>query len=177
MTILADRIVARPVAELIPYANNSRTHSERQIEQVAASIREFGFTNPVLCDSAGNITAGHARVLAAARLGLEEVPTIDIGYLNEAQRRAYLIADNKLALNAGWDEAVLAAELTDLRLEGIDLELLTGFEVGEIDKLIAGEQPPDEFSEYDENIETTHHCPKCGFSWSGSSTSSREAAD
>lgn len=106
---------------LIPYARNSRTHSEEQVIQVAASIREFGFTNPVLIDGAGGIIAGHGRVLAARHLGMEKVPCIRLGHLTELQKRAYVIADNKLALNSEWDENMLAAEIDSLIVAEIDL--------------------------------------------------------
>lgn len=112
--------------DLIPYARNSRTHSDDQIAQIAGSIREFGWTNPVLIDAEGTIVAGHGRVLAARKLGMEEVPCIRLGHLTPSQVRAYVIADNKLALNAGWDEEMLKAELESLKEDGIDLGL-TGF--------------------------------------------------
>jgi DNA modification methylase len=127
-----------PIDALVPYARNSRTHSDAQVAQVAASIREFGFTNPVLIDDAGGIIAGHGRVMAARSVGLDTVPCIRLGHLSEAQRRAYVIADNKLALNAGWDEALLAAELRDLAGFEFDLNL-TGFMGDEIDALLASE--------------------------------------
>lgn len=109
------KITSRPIDELIPYARNSRTHSDAQVAQIAASIREFGWTNPVLIDAEKNIIAGHGRVLGARKLGLKEVPCIEIGDMTDAQRRAYVIADNKLALNAGWDDEILALELGDLK--------------------------------------------------------------
>jgi hypothetical protein len=118
------QIVYRPLDALVPYIRNSRTHDDAQVAQIAASIREFGFTNPVLIDADGGLIAGHGRVLAARKLGIAEVPTIELGHLSETQRRAYVIADNKLALNAGWDEAMLALEITDLADEGFDLALL-----------------------------------------------------
>lgn len=125
------------IDRLVPYARNSRTHSDEQIAQIAASIREFGFTNPVLIDGDGGIIAGHGRVLGARKLGLAEVPCISLAHLTEAQRRAYVIADNKLALNAGWDDEMLALELRDLR--GMDFDLsLTGFEDDDIAALLAG---------------------------------------
>lgn len=122
---------------IIPYARNSRTHSDEQIAQIAASIREFGFTNPVLIDADGGIIAGHGRVMAARNLGMGEVPCIRLAHLTEAQKRAYVIADNKLALNAGWDDEMLALELRDLQDMDFDLSL-TGFEAGDIDALLAG---------------------------------------
>lgn len=137
--------------DLIPYARNSRTHSDEQIAQIASSIREFGFTNPVLIDGDGGIIAGHGRVLAARKLKLPEVPCIRLGYLTEAQRRAYVIADNKLALNAGWDLDLLKIELNELRDEGFDLGL-TGFGEDELTELLAeatpvGETDPDDAPE------------------------------
>ncbi len=122
---------------LIPYARNARTHSDAQVAQIAASIREFGFCNPVLIDAESGIIAGHGRVLAARKLGMTDVPCVRLGHLTDVQRRAYIIADNKLALNAGWDEAMLALELSALRIEEFDLDL-TGFDVGEIDALLDG---------------------------------------
>ncbi len=119
------------VAELVPYARNARTHSEAQVAQIAASIREFGFTNPVLVDGERGVIAGHGRLLAARKLGLAEVPTIELAHLSEAQKRAYVLADNRLALSAGWDEDLLRIELGDLRAEGFDLAL-TGFGEDEI---------------------------------------------
>ena len=124
------------IATLIPFAKNSRTHSDAQVAQIAASIREFGFTNPVLIDEANGIIAGHGRVLAARKLKLTEVPCIRLAHLTEAQKRAYVIADNKLALNAGWDEAMLKLELADLKALDFDLDL-TGFNTDEIDALLA----------------------------------------
>lgn len=124
------------IATLIPFAKNSRTHSDAQVAQIAASIREFGFTNPVLIDEANGIIAGHGRVLAARKLKLTEVPCIRLAHLTDAQKRAYVIADNKLALNAGWDEAMLKLELADLKALDFDLDL-TGFDTDEIDALLA----------------------------------------
>lgn len=122
------------LSSLIPYARNSRTHSDAQVSQIAASIKEFGFTNPILIDETGGIIAGHGRVLAAQKLGLKAVPAITLSHLSETQRRAYVIADNKLALNAGWDDEMLRLEFSDLEQAGFDLEL-TGFSLDEIDGL------------------------------------------
>jgi len=124
------------IATLIPFAKNSRTHSDAQVAQIAASIREFGFTNPVLIDEANGIIAGHGRVMAARKLKLTEVPCIRLSHLSDAQKRAYVIADNKLALNAGWDEAMLKLELADLKALDFGLNL-TGFNTDEIDALLA----------------------------------------
>ena len=127
----ADKVERRAVSSLKPYAKNSRTHSEAQIEQIARSITEFGFTVPVLIDPKGEIIAGHGRVLAAESLGLDDVPVMVAKGWSAAQKRAYVIADNKLALNAGWDEALLSAELKALGEDGFDLAL-TGFDDAEI---------------------------------------------
>lgn len=124
------------IATLIPFAKNSRTHDDAQVAQIAASIREFGFTNPVLIDEANGIIAGHGRVMAARKLKLSEVPCIRLSHLSDAQKRAYVIADNKLALNAGWDEAMLKLELADLQALNFDLDI-TGFSIDEIDALLA----------------------------------------
>lgn len=125
-----------PINDLIPQARNSRTHSPEQIAQIAASIREFGFTNPVLIDKDGTIIAGHGRVMAARKLDLATVPCLRLGHLTPQQVRAYVIADNKLALNAGWDEEMLKAELDGLKEEGQDLEL-TGFSKEELEELFS----------------------------------------
>jgi ParB-like chromosome segregation protein Spo0J len=128
-----------PTADLIPYVMNSRTHDAAQVAQIAASIKEFGFTNPVLVDADNGIIAGHGRLLAAQKLKLQEVPCIRLGHLTDAQKRAYVIADNKLALNAGWEDDVLKAELDRLADEEFDLSLL-GFDEDEIDALLVDEE-------------------------------------
>ena len=120
-----------PIESLVPYVNNSRTHSDQQVAQVAASIREFGFTNPVLVDADNGIIAGHGRVLAARKLGMAEVPCIRLAHLTETQKKAYIIADNKLALNGGWDDELLALELGELHAADFDMALL-GFEASEL---------------------------------------------
>lgn len=127
-------ITYKKTEELLPYARNARTHSIDQVKQIAASITEFGFTNPILIDEEGRIIAGHGRVMAAKTLGLEDVPTITIAGLSDAQRRAYILADNKLALNAGWDMEMLRMELGELDADGFDLEL-TGFSQDEISQI------------------------------------------
>jgi DNA modification methylase len=132
-------IAWRPLGELIPYARNPRTHSDAQVAQIAASIREFGWTNPVLVDGENGIIAGHGRVMAARKLGLEQVPVIELAHMSEAQRRAYVLADNQLALNAGWDQELLRLELADLSDLGFDLGLI-GFGEGELERLLAGEK-------------------------------------
>jgi ParB-like chromosome segregation protein Spo0J len=130
------RIEYIPTDRLVPYARNARTHSDEQIGQIAASIAEFGFTNPVLIDADDGIVAGHGRVLAAKRLGIENLPAVRLGHLTEAQRRAYIIADNKIAENAGWDDDLLAAELAALRDElAFDLSVI-GFSDKELDDIL-----------------------------------------
>jgi DNA modification methylase len=125
-----------PTADLIPYARNSRTHSDAQVAKIASSIREFGFLNPVVTDGKNGIVAGHGRVLAASKLGLREVPCVEASHLTEAQKRAYVIADNRMALDAGWDIDLLKIELGDL--QGMDFDLsLTGFDPGELGNLLA----------------------------------------
>jgi len=140
-------VIYRATGELIPYVRNARTHSDAQVAQIAGSIREFGFTNPVLIDETGGIIAGHGRVLAAHLLNLQRVPTIELAYLSDSQRRAYRIADNKLALNAGWNEELLRLELVDLQEMAFDLSLL-GFTDAEQAALLAerteGLTDPDE---------------------------------
>lgn len=136
------QIEYRETASLIPYANNSRTHSDEQVNQVASSIKEFGFTNPVLIDEQGGIIAGHGRVMAAKKLGLAEVPTITLAGLTKAQVKAYVIADNNLALNAEWDIDTLRLEIETLKEMDFDLELM-GFDASVLEKLtdIDGELP------------------------------------
>jgi DNA modification methylase len=130
------KIINRPIASLIPYVRNPRTHSDEQVAVIAASIREFGWTNPVLIDGEKGIIAGHGRVLAARKLGLKEVPCIELKHLTEAQRRAYVIADNQTALRAGWDDELLRLEVADL--QGLDFDLsLLGFETDALDALLA----------------------------------------
>jgi site-specific DNA-methyltransferase (adenine-specific) len=122
------------IEKLIPYARNSRTHSDEQVAQIAASIKEFGWTNPILVDGEAGIIAGHGRLAAARKLGLKKIPVIELSHLSPTQKKALIIADNKLALNAGWDNDMLALEFEELELEGFDLAL-TGFDEKEIDAL------------------------------------------
>ena len=136
MTLSIDYL---PTADLLPYAMNSRTHSDDQVAQIAASIKEFGFTNPILIDDAAGIIAGHGRLMAAKKLKLSEVPTITLEGLTEAQKKAYVIADNKLALNAGWDTEALTAELRRLQELEFDLDLI-GFDSDELAQLLEPEQ-------------------------------------
>jgi len=140
---LADKIALWPTDKLIPYARNARTHSDAQVAQIAASIAEFGFTNPILAGSDGVIVAGHGRLAAAQKLGLASVPVVVLDHLTATQRRALVIADNRIAENAEWDEAMLRVELADLQGEGFDLDL-TGFDADALAELMAGEEPVNE---------------------------------
>lgn len=151
--------------ELIPYARNSRTHSDEQVAQIAASIKEWGWTTPILVDETGGIIAGHGRLLAARKLKMEQVPTIEAAGWTDAQKRAYVIADNKLALNAGWDVDALKLELQEIDLEGFDLQL-TGFQVGELSAMFdepefapGTEQEQGKLDELSPKMIT---CPHCG---------------
>ena len=132
--VLSDKIEQWPIAKLLPYARNARTHSDEQVAQIAASIVEFGFTNPILAGADGVIVAGHGRLAAAHKLGLALVPVVVLEHLSPTQRRALVIADNRIAEKAGWDDAMLRIELESLQLEGFDPEL-TGFTLDEIDAL------------------------------------------
>jgi len=116
---------------LIPYAMNSRTHSDKQVDQIAASIKEFGFLNPVIVDGENGIIAGHGRVMAAKKLGMAELPVVEAKHLTEAQKKAYVIADNRLALNSGWDDELLKTEINNLHTDDFDVELL-GFDAQEL---------------------------------------------
>ena len=148
-------IESRPVSALIPFARNSRTHSDEQIARIAASIVEFGWTCPILTDGKNGIVAGQGRWAAARRLGLTEVPVIELGHLTPHQKRAYVLADNRLALDAGWDEEMLALELAELSEAGFDLGL-TGFDDAEIERLLAEdlsvEEQHQDAGETDEDI-------------------------
>ena len=139
MSWVAERIVHWPLARLLPYARNARTHSDEQVAQIAASIVEFGFTNPILVGSDGVIVAGHGRLAAARKLGLDTVPVVVLDHLSPTQRRALVIADNRLAENAGWDDAMLRTELEALQDDGFDLDL-TGFDPDALAELMAGEE-------------------------------------
>jgi ParB-like chromosome segregation protein Spo0J len=134
---LPDTVEHWPLERLQRYERNARTHTRAQVDQVATSILEFGFTNPLLVDPDGVLIAGHCRLAAAQKLGLPEVPVIVLGHLTPAQRRAYVIADNQLALQSGWDLGVLEAEIEALQVEGFDVELL-GFDADELSQLLGG---------------------------------------
>lgn len=137
------------IEKLIPYAKNSRTHSDAQVAQIAASIKEFGFVNPVLIDEQDGIIAGHGRIMAARKLGIDEVPCIRLAHLTENQKRAYVIADNKLALNAGWDEELLKLEIKDLEAGDFDISLL-GFDAEELENIMDEPEKTEGLTEDDE---------------------------
>jgi len=143
MKWLADKIEQWPTSKLVPYARNARTHSDAQVAQIAASIAEFGFTNPILAGSDGVIVAGHGRLAAAQKLGVDTVPVVVLDHLTPTQRRALVIADNRIAENAGWDEELLRIELEGLQDEGFDLDL-TGFDADALAELLAGDEPVNE---------------------------------
>ena len=130
----SDKVQKRKISELIPYARNARTHSDEQVSQLAASIKEWGWTTPVLIDEAGEIIAGHGRVMAARKLGIEEIPTMTATGWSKAQKQAYVLADNQLPQNAGWDMDLLRIETQDLDKQGFDLGLI-GFDEGALTNL------------------------------------------
>jgi len=149
--------------KLIPYARNSRTHSDIQVSQIAASIREFGFTNPVLITENYDILAGHGRVLAAKKLGMDSVPCIKVDHLNEFQRKAYIIADNQLALNSDWNFDMLSVEIDELNDVKFDVSLLA-FTNEQLAEMIGSpEEPVDNELKADEKDKETCICPKCHF--------------
>ena len=158
-------IIYKKVDELIPYINNARTHNDEQVSQICASINEYGFTNPILIDENNSIIAGHGRLLAAKKLKMKEVPCIVLCGLTEAQKKAYILADNKLALNAGWNLNLLSLEFENLKELDVDLNL-TGFSADEIENLL-GENTDIEDNDYEEqelkeNNTKLHKCPECG---------------
>lgn len=178
------KVINKNLDHLIPYANNSRTHSDIQIDQIAASLLEFGWCSPILIHN-GSVVAGHGRLRAAKKLrdagtiipGWEnnkEAPTIDLSHLSNTQRKAYILADNRIALNSGWDDELLSLEMSELFDDGFDIKLI-GFTPDETAKMFGidlapGAEAPEDFGEYGEDIETEHCCPKCGYKWSGKSS-------
>lgn len=139
---MANRIEVWPIEKLVPYERNARTHSAAQVAQLAASITEFGFVNPILVDTGAGVIAGHGRLAAAKDLGLKEVPVVVLDHLSPEQRKAYVIADNKLALNAGWDMSLLQEEVIGLQLADFDLSLL-GFDESELEGLLGDDDLED----------------------------------
>jgi len=164
MKISADKIERWPVDKLIPYARNARTHSDEQVAQIAASIREWGWTTPVLVDEQGGIIAGHGRTMAARKLGMDEVPVIVARGWTDAQKKAYILADNKLAENAGWDNDMLRLELDDLKEFDFDLELI-GFTLDEIMNYNIDDSYPESSTKEinPDDYKMGCVCPKCGF--------------
>ncbi len=154
----ADKIEPWPTTRLIPYARNARTHSPEQVAQIAASIAEFGFTNPILAGSDGVIVAGHGRLAAAQKLGLATVPVVVLDHLTPTQRRALIIADNRIAENAGWDEALLRIEMADLQDADFDLSL-TGFDADALAELMAGDEPQGEGQTDDDAVPDVAEMP------------------
>lgn len=158
-------IVYRNIGDLIPYVNNSRKHSDGQVLQIAASIKEFGFTNPILIDEEGGIIAGHGRIMGSAKLGIDSVPCIVLDGLTEAQKKAYVIADNQLALNADWDFGLLQLEIENLKEMDFDLDLL-GFDddfLGDMFEDVNFEPATeDEQGQLDELDPIMCICPNCG---------------
>ena len=152
------QLINKNIEDLILYANNARTHSDEQVLQIASSIKEFGFTNPVLLDEKDGVIAGHGRIMAAKLLKMDEVPTITLSGLSEAQIKAYIIADNKLALNSGWDEEMLKVELSELEELGYDMDL-TGFEKFEIDELFGDEEniTSEEFGDKNKEVDVDNY--------------------
>ena len=157
------QIVYRDPKELVPYVNNARTHSDEQVRQIAASIKEFGFNDPVELDGDRGIISGHGRVQAALLLGLERIPTIDLHGLSPAQKKAYILAANKIALNSGWNEELLRIEIQDLQAEGFDLDA-TGFTADDLSSVFADtdQESPEDFPDVAEQT-LAHKCPKCGY--------------
>ncbi len=154
-------ITYRHLEELKAYKRNARTHSKKQIKQIAASIEEFGFTNPVLIDEAGTILAGHCRVEAARHLGWDAVPCVRFDHMSAAQKRAYVLADNKLALNAGWDEDLLAEELSIIMADDSEYDLsLTGFSIAEVDTLMDGRSPQEDGNHAEDSLPEVSATPR-----------------
>lgn len=146
------------VSDLIPYANNARTHSDEQVAQIAASIKEFGWTNPILIDGENGIIAGHGRLAAARKLSMDEVPAIELDGLSKAQKKALIIADNKIALNSGWDEKLLAIELEELKSSNFDLSVI-GFSEDELGDLFGVDKDNDE-NPYSKKVASPVYEPK-----------------
>tara|TARA_Y100001963_G_scaffold43724_2_gene61312 strand:+ start:1023 stop:1565 length:543 start_codon:yes stop_codon:yes gene_type:complete len=155
-------IVYTSIDKLIPYVNNARTHTDEQVTQIASSIKEFGWTNPILVDEKNGVIAGHGRLAAAKKLQLDEVPTILLSNLSDAQKKAYVLADNKLAQNAGWDDELLKLELSELKEMNFNIDLI-GFDAIELDDLL---KDPDFDKGIDDDMRLDQgrqiKCPHCG---------------
>lgn len=166
-----------PTDKLIPYARNARTIPQAAIDKVAASIKEFGWRQPIVVDADRVVVAGHVRLLAAKQLGEQKVPIHIATGLTPGQIKAFRLMDNRSHQESGWDIELLAPELAELQALNVD-GALTGFDAGEIEAFLNPAEPeatpPDEFREYDESIATDHQCPKCGYRWSGSTAEQAE---
>jgi ParB-like chromosome segregation protein Spo0J len=157
-----------PITKLRPDSRNARRHSTGQVDQIAAAMKEWGWTMPILADEDGRVIAGHGRLQAARRSGFTEAPVIVARGWSEAQKRAYMLADNKLTENSSWDTELLRIELMELRASDFDLSL-TGFDMAEIGTHLRSLEDvvgPEDFKGFGEDIETEHECPKCGYRWS-----------
>lgn len=158
-------VVKVKTSELLEYPSNAKLHPHEQVDQIVSSIEEFGFNNPILAwhndDGEPEIVAGHGRLMAARKLGLEELPVVFLDHMSEEQRRAYIIVDNSTNLSSGFDMEILSVELE--AIVDIDMEQF-GVEIAE-PSIVDEEDVPDEFKEYDEDIETTNKCPRCGYEW------------
>lgn len=156
------QVVYRKVNDLIPYARNARTHSEEQVTRLASSIKEFGFTNPILLDGENGVIAGHGRLLASKKLGLKEVPCIELAGLTKTQKQAYILADNKLALDAGWDEEMLKIELDELKESDLNIEKLGLDTLDEVSDVQWSEDEQREgLDSYQEPEHEMLECPQC----------------
>lgn len=162
---VAPKIETKKIAELQPHPMNPRVHPESLIDKLTKSIETFGWTNPVICDAEYQILAGHARVKAAEKLGLKEVPVIVVP-LSGDEATAYLIADNRLAEESGWDRSLLKDLISELDHGAFELSL-TGFDAKQLEELMTAAAPPGGFKSFGEDIETAYQCPKCGYEWSG----------
>lgn len=152
------KVVYKSVEELIPYVNNARTHSDEQVTQIASSIKEFGFNNPILTDGDNGVIAGHGRLLAAKKLKLDKVPVIELSGLSESQKKAYILADNKIALNSGWDEDLLKIELEAIQLDGIDLNSI-GFTQEELNESLETDEQKNYEEKYQVKIDSIQYEP------------------
>lgn len=162
-------IIYKNIDELVPYVNNSRTHSESQVDKICGSIKEYGWTNPILIDDKNVIIAGHGRYLAGKKLGIKEVPCIVLSGLTEAQKKAYVIADNKMALDASWDFDILKNEIENLKELDFD-PTLTGFDEFELSNILSDKENTEDLplrvegekQEFKESEKKMHVCPNCG---------------
>jgi ParB-like chromosome segregation protein Spo0J len=180
IVVRARSVESVPVDALKPYGRNARTHSESQLEQLVGTIRKLGFNDPLLVDESNMILSGHGRWEAAKRLGMTEVPCVRTVGMTDTEKRQAILAFNRIAQNAGWDNTLLSSELTALADMDIDLGVI-GFEPAELDKLLNGPgdlpEMPSDFQEFDEEIATDHECPKCGYRWSGGNPKKSKQGD